>query len=198
MNATPAALTCYVLAVADSRDGKEPQPRFVNTFVGGPHLMACFENIYGDTTAIFRTAALRAVGGYETDRHTPWEDWLTYIKLVHAGYTIEVVPEFLFVYRVRRDSRTARMIQGPADQDRYTQHLLRKCFRGTTLPPGVDLASLWPLVVSFQRLSDRHETLRHQVVERLNKRLRYLPWLHRGLKRIAKVALKLWLLTWGI
>ena len=56
---------------------------------GGPHVLSCFENVYGDTNAILRTSALRAVGGYENDRGSPWEDWMTFVKLYNAGHLYE-------------------------------------------------------------------------------------------------------------
>jgi glycosyltransferase involved in cell wall biosynthesis len=185
-NPEVAALTCHILGFRAKRGGSEKEVVFRNAFAGGPHVLACVENVYGDTTALFRTADLRAAGGYETDRTTPWEDWLTYVKLVHAGYRVEVVPASLLLYRVREDGRTARLNRGRADEDRHTQHLLRKYFSGALLPPGMDAASLWPVLVGFARLGEQHDTLRHRLVERLNQRLRSLPWLHRGLKTLAQ------------
>jgi hypothetical protein len=184
-NPEVAALTCHVLGFRQEKASPRRHWVFRNAFAGGPHVLACLENVYGDTTAIFRTADLRAAGGYETDRSTPWEDWLTYIKLVHAGYQVDAIPACLLLYRVRADSRTARMNQGRFDEDRHAQHLVRKYFSGALPPPGVDAASLWPVLVGFARLSDQQATMRHRLVERLNGYLRKLPWLHRGLKTLA-------------
>jgi GT2 family glycosyltransferase len=182
-NPDVAALTCYALGVGDHPDPRRRPFRFVNAFAGGPHVLACVENVYGDTTALFRTCALRAVG-YETDRDTPWEDWLTYVRLVHAGYRVEAAPAFLFHYRVREESRTARILPGPTERDRFTQHLLQRYFSGPTLPPGVSPATLWQVLVRFQQLSDRHNTVRHRLADWLNERLLRLPWLHSAIKRL--------------
>ncbi len=76
-----AALTCPVLGVSDSPNPAGRRPVLVNAFAGGPVLLACLENVFGDSTALFRADALRAVGGFDTDRSTPWEDWLTYLRL---------------------------------------------------------------------------------------------------------------------
>ena len=116
-NPEVAVMSCYLLAFNDTEAGQR-QCLFVNAFAGGPHLMACFENIYGDTTALFRTAALREIGGFDTACSNPCEDWYTYVKLVHAGYRVEVVPEVLFHYRV---ARTAAPRSFFADRRRKTR-----------------------------------------------------------------------------
>ena len=183
-NPDVAAMTCYALGIGDHPDPQRRPCRFVNAFAGGPHVMACFENVYGDTTALFRISALRAVGGYESDRDTPWEDWLTYVRLVHAGYRVEVAPTFLFHYRVREESRTARMMGGEADRERFTRHLLQRYFSGPTLPPGVVPMTLWQALVRFQRLSDRHNTVRHRLADSLNQWLLRVPWFHGAIKRL--------------
>jgi glycosyltransferase involved in cell wall biosynthesis len=183
-NPDVAAMTCYALGIGDHPDPQCRPCRFVNAFGGGPHVMACFENVYGDTTALFRTDALRAVGGYESARDTPWEDWLTYVRLVHGGYRVEVAPAFLFHYRVRQESRTSRMMGQQTDRERFTQHLLQRYFTGPTLPPGVLPMTLWQVLVRFQRLSDRHNTVRHRLADSLNDWLLRVPWFHGAIKRM--------------
>jgi hypothetical protein len=181
-----AAMTCYARGF---RDGSPPGRRewlWANAFVGGPHVLACCENVYGDTTAIFRAEELRAVGGYDTDRETPWEDWMTYLRLIHAGRRIDVVPAFLFDYRVREQGRTQLMTCGQADEDQHVQHLLKRYFSGPNLPPGVSLPELMQIVVGFTRLSDRQETWRHRAIEGLHERLRFLPWLNGGVKKLLR------------
>jgi len=183
-NPDVAAMTCYALGIGDHPDPQCRPCRFVNAFAGGPHVMACFENVYGDTTALFRTAALRAVGGYESDRDTPWEDWLTYVRLVHGGYRVEVTPAFLFHYRVREESRIARMMGGETGRERFTQHLLQRYFSGPSLPPGVMPMTMWQVMVRFQRMSDRHNTVRHRLADSLNDWLLRVPWFHGAIKRL--------------
>ena len=53
-------------------------------------------------------------------------------------------------------------------------------------------ASLFAVLVSFQRLGDRQQTMGHQLVERLDRRLRRLPRLRRLLKTAVKGLLWLW------
>jgi len=181
-----SALTCELLAFRHTRDIREQKFVYRNPFTGGPHLMASFENVYGDTTALLRASDLRAVGGYETDPSTPCEDWLTYVKLVHAGYAVEVVPEPLFYYRLRPDSRNARLHRGRGEYAQ-TQRLLQRYFLSSNLPPGVDAASLWQALVSFKNVSDQQQTFGHRLVQRLTARLRRLPWLERGLRRLVRM-----------
>jgi glycosyltransferase involved in cell wall biosynthesis len=186
-----SALTCPALGVSDAPGPDQRRPIFVNAFVGGPVLLGCLENVFGDSTALFRTEALRAVGGWDTDRSTPWEDWLTYLRLIRAGFQIESVPAFLFHYRVRQCSHTAGLIQGPADRERLLQSVLQRVFSDSTLLPGVHPASLWAALVQFGHLSDRQATMRHRLLDSLNDRLLRLPRLHAGLKRLFQLLLGL-------
>jgi glycosyltransferase involved in cell wall biosynthesis len=195
-NPEVSALTCYALGVSDAVNAGEGHFLFINTFAGGPHLMASFENIYGDATAMFRTSDLRAAGGHEPD--PPWGDWLTYVKLVHAGYRVEVVPACLYHYRVRPQSMAARIDRDAADHARLTHDLLRKYFFTEALPPAVQPGELWEVLVSFQLLGERHNSLRHRLVERFNEQLRRMPGVHRGLKKTMQVMRRVWqALTWS-
>ena len=94
-----AAMTCYFLAFAETADIAAGRFRYACRPTGGPHVLACLRNVYGDANGIVRTEAFRAVGGYETDRGTSFEDWEAYLKLAHAGCRIDVVPDYLFYYR---------------------------------------------------------------------------------------------------
>ncbi len=94
-----SAMTCYFLAFADGDSPEKSLYGYRPT--GGPYVLSCIRNVYGDANGIFRTADFRAVGGYETDRGTSCEDWEAYVKLIHAGKYIDVVPEYLFHYRHR-------------------------------------------------------------------------------------------------
>ncbi len=110
-----AAMTSFFLAFRETPDIAQSRFEYQVTPIGGPHLAACVHNVYGDTNAIFRTKVLRAVGGFETDPTTYCEDWETFVKLVKAGYQLDVIPEFLFYYRRRSDSRSAQLTQQGTD-----------------------------------------------------------------------------------
>lgn len=160
-NREVSALTCYLVGFRRSEDIARDEFAFEYCPSGGPHVMASFENVYGDTNAIFRTADLRAVGGYETDRSTPWEDWETFVKLVNRGFRVDVIPELLFYYRVRDDSRLRELTGGWSNLYRPNQHLLRNCFFPIENLPESEKAALWTALVSFQK---RAEQLNHHVV----------------------------------
>ena len=90
------AMTCYFLAFEGRRRGRPASTCTPCRPTGGPHALAGIRNVYGDANAIIRTSALRAVGGYECDRDTSYEDWEVFVKLVRAGHEIGVIPDHLF------------------------------------------------------------------------------------------------------
>src|SRR5262249_53400039 len=77
-----AAMTCYFLAFRRWEDLLREDFAYAYRPTGGPFVLASVRNVYGDANAIFRTDALRSVGGNETDRDSSWEDWEAFIKLV--------------------------------------------------------------------------------------------------------------------
>lgn len=162
-----SALTCYLLGFRKTEDIERLEFVFEYCPPGGPHVMASFENVYGDTNAIFRAADLRAVGGYITDRTTPWEDWQTFVKLVNQGYSVGVVPEPLLYYRVRDDSRLREMTEGWSNLYRPTQNLLRNVFIPIEQLAPAERYALWTALVSFHKRTeqlDHHATdLRHHL-----------------------------------
>ena len=81
-------------------------------------------NVYGDANAIFRTADLRSVGGFVADRATYCHDWETFVKLVHAGRRIGVVPEYLFYYRRRADGMSAVMTDKRRNTYDFNQRMI--------------------------------------------------------------------------
>jgi hypothetical protein len=184
-----AAMTCFFLAF---KDGQNPlQGEFVHAYrpLGGPRVMACFRNVYGDANAIFRTAAFRAVGGYETDRDTSWEDWEAFVKLVNAGQEVDVIPDYLFAYRHRESgfSRVTRTY-------RNHQRVLRQVFKMEQLPRAEAIA-LWTALVGFQKRQDelaaharelnvRLGALRYRAADGLHALFGKIPFLKWGMKRL--------------
>ena len=173
-----AAMTCYFLAFEDD----PARPHFAGRPAGGPHPLAAIRNVYGDANAIFRTAALRAVGGYETDRGTSCEDWEAFVKLVNAGRKIGVVPEHLFHYR-HRPGGFSRATNWFANH----QRVLRQFTRGAPLPAG-DAEVLWTALLGFHlRLQELEHTpppLRHRLADRLYAAAGRGRGLLRGVKRL--------------
>lgn len=158
------AMTCYFLAF----EGDDSTPtRFIhaNRPTGGPHVLSCIRNVYGDANAIFRTADLRAVGGYETDRGTSCEDWEAFVKLVHAGRRIGVVPDHLFHYR-HRPGGFSRATNWYANH----QRVLRQFTRLEHLPAG-EGEGLWTALLGFhqrlQQLEAARPPRRHRLADAL-------------------------------
>ena len=173
------AMTCYYVAFDDS--GRQ---LYAGRPTGGPHTLAAIRNVYGDANAVFRTADLRAVGGYETDRGTSCEDWELFVKLVNAGKRIDVVPAHLFEYRHRGDG-FSRVTNWFANH----QRVLRQFERADHLPPG-EAAVLWAALLGFQqeveRLRDRNRCLRYRLADRLHAAVGRLPAAARRLKQLAR------------
>ncbi len=154
------AATCYFLAFRDAADLAANSHPYACRPTGGPHVLASLRNVYGDAAAVYRTSAFRSAGGYETDRDTSFEDWEAFVKLAHAGWGIDVVPEHLFYYRHLESgfSRTT-------DAHRNRQRVLRQF---TRTPPPLSRAEgvlLWQALAGFHR--------RVEALEARQGRLRY-------------------------
>ena len=179
LNPDLAAMSCYFLAFDVDAPNLVPD-RFLYALrpVGGPHALAGIRNVYGDANAIFRTDALRAIGGYGTDRGTSCEDWELFVKLVHAGHRLGVVPDHLFYYR-HRPGGFSRSTNWFANH----QRVLRQFANAGALPPAESLA-LWTALLGFhQQLESRTNAVpprRHRLADRVYSLLgKPLKWLRR-------------------
>ena len=172
-----SALSCYFLAF---EDGDEEERKFVYAYrpTAGPHVMGSFRNVYGDANAIFRTAALRAVNGYEPERDSTCEDWEAFVKLVNAGHRLDVVPQHLFRYRHRPKSLLRN-----THPYRNQRRVLRQYFQMDALPRN-ERVGLWSALLGMQSAKCQGagpKPLRYLVAERLNALLKKVPGLHRFL-----------------
>jgi glycosyltransferase involved in cell wall biosynthesis len=145
-NPSLSAVSSYFLAFEDGTDLDAGPFAYAYRPLGGPHVAGCLENIFGDANSIFRTAVLRAVGGFELDRGTSWEDWEVFAKLANAGRAFDVIPEHLFFYRHRADS-WMRVTSN------YMNHrrVLRQFFKPDIQLSEADRESLWVLLVSLYK-----------------------------------------------
>ena len=170
-----SAMTCYFHAFTDVAP---EQFIYAHRPVGGPHALSCIRNVYGDANGIFRTAEFREVGGYETDRGTSCEDWEAYVKLIHAGKRIDVIPEYLFLYR-HREAGFSRVTNWFANH----QRVLRQ-FNNVNQLSACDAAVVWTSLLGFHqeniRLNEQLQSLHYRVADVLVAPLR---WLKRLLKR---------------
>ena len=167
-----AAMSCYFLAFDVDAPNLVPD-RFLYALrpLGGPHALACIRNVYGDANAIFRTAALRSVSGYETDRGTSCEDWEAFLKLVHAGHRLGVVPDHLFYYR-HRPGGFSRSTNWFANH----QRALRQFATPGTLSPA-DALLAWTALLGF------HQELEHRATATPPRRHRLADRIYGVLKR---------------
>jgi GT2 family glycosyltransferase len=176
------AVSCYFLAFRDTSDLDRGEYRYAYRPTGGPHVLGCMRNVYGDANAIYRTKAFRAVGGWETDRDTSWEDWEAFVKLVNAGHAIDVIPDHLFYYR-HLETGFSRTTAARANH----QRVLRQFTRLSSLPRAEGV-TLWNALVGFQRRIEQAEardrSLRHRIADRLHAACRLPPVVRRGLRQL--------------
>jgi len=178
------AMTCYFLAFKDGVSLASGPYLYAHRPTGGPHALSCIRNVYGDGNAIFRTAVFRVVGGYETDRDASFEDWEAFVKLVHAGHGVGVIPDYLFYYRYR-DAGFSRV----TDDYRNRQRVLRQFMQLDRLPPA-ERAVLWNAMFGFHRRADQlRELMRYRLADRLHTLCARTPFVTRGLKWLVRMGL---------
>jgi glycosyltransferase involved in cell wall biosynthesis len=176
-NPDVSAMACYHVAFATTSDLDRRKFAYAYRPTAGPHVMGSFRNVYGDANAIFRTADLRAVNGYEPDRDSTCEDWETFVKLVNAGRKLDVIPEHLFYYRHRAES-----LVRSTHPYRNHHRILRHFFQSDVLPKHERIGLWSALGGAHSEWSPagtmRRKSLRYLLADRMNRTLRKLPWLH--------------------
>jgi glycosyltransferase involved in cell wall biosynthesis len=184
------AMTCYCLAFRSTEELSREEYLYAHRPTGGPHVLASIRNVYGDANAIFHTASLRAVGGYETDRDSSFEDWEAFVKLVNRGYRIGVVPDHLFYYR-HRDAGFSRV----TNAYRNHQRVLRQFFQLESLPTTERIA-LWTALIGLHRqaqeLAARQAGVRYRLADWLHGLLMRAPLAARGLKWLLRSGWGAW------
>lgn len=75
-------------------------------------------------SAMFKKEDWIKIGGYDEQMHIGYEDWEFYLRLLKSGGTAEVIPELLFHYRNKPDSRNkeANMEKFKILKYIYTKH----------------------------------------------------------------------------
>jgi glycosyltransferase involved in cell wall biosynthesis/GT2 family glycosyltransferase len=92
--------TCYMLAFSEKKHPDQGQFDYCYTPYGPCLEAGVYFNVFGDANCIIKREAFLQVGGFNEDRHTSFEDYEFFAKLIVAGLKMDVVPEFLFYYRV--------------------------------------------------------------------------------------------------
>lgn len=93
--------------------------------IGGPLSVATSENCLGAATALIKTDALRAIGGYTELRGVGHEDYELFLRMLQADMRLEIVPRPLYLYEVGRPSMLSRTS--------LTRNF-RRCFDACRLP----------------------------------------------------------------
>jgi predicted nucleic acid-binding Zn-ribbon protein len=144
-----AGVSCYYNAFKSRLPGGEPRFEYAYRPTGGPFPVGALINCYGDTNSMFRTEAIRAVGGFTDERGSTCEDWELFVKLACAGREVDVLPEALFDYRHRPESLVRTTIPF-----RNRARVLRHYRRLTSMPHN-ESALLWYAFASMRSECDR-------------------------------------------
>ncbi|MFM7150132.1 MAG: glycosyltransferase family 2 protein, partial [Gemmataceae bacterium] len=181
-----AGISCYFLAF-DTEDNLRKR-RFLHAYrpTGGPDILGCLRNVYGDATALYRRDAFLAVGGYETDRGSSFEDWEAFVKLRRNGYGLDVLPEHLFYYRLQPTgfSRTTSPM---------ANHLrvLRQFHRHGAWTEN-EREELWNLLASthfqMQEMQSRQRAWRYRMVDFLHNWIATVPGCRKTLEWVRSKA----------
>jgi O-antigen biosynthesis protein len=89
---------------------------YAYTPIGNCTEAGIYENVFGDANLIVKRSVFEALGGFRESKTHTWEDWEFLTRLSLSGYSLDVIPEFLFLYRHRSDSLTRTT-------SRYGNHL---------------------------------------------------------------------------
>jgi hypothetical protein len=145
-------------------------------------------------SGILRLDHFRQVGGYGTESDLPGQDWIGFLRLVNAGYLVDILPEHLF-YLPRR-----RAASGPSrDDSLHSQRELDSFFQADRLL-AAERVALWSAFAAMQKrqeemerrlkelaeqnqaLRARCQALRYQVADRVAKLLSRLPFAERSIR----------------
>jgi GT2 family glycosyltransferase len=142
-----AVATCQALAFEHEDDIDAGTFAFRYAPTGGPRLLAAVENVFGDSCALYRASALRAVGGFEAMDWSPYEDWETMVKLAFGGFDVDVVPRPLFWYRTGVGGRQETLAGDPATEWRLRRRIIEEFLVDVDLEREERIA-LWELLAS--------------------------------------------------
>ena len=96
-------LSCFYPAFVENYQSDEDYTCCFIPF-GACKEFGTFENLFGDANFIIRRKVFTELGGFTEDPLTATHDWQFLAKLIIEGYELDVIPKFLFKYRIRKDS----------------------------------------------------------------------------------------------
>ena len=113
-NPEVAAITAWYFLFEDGAEWNTYAPRGHRWAIGADLGLGLRKNIFGSALAVFRTETLRRLGGWDASSKAQWEDWQLYLRLIALGEVVWVIPQEMFVYRVRKDSMSRSYAHFPA------------------------------------------------------------------------------------
>lgn len=150
----------------DLESGQPSQPAaYLHHPIGAEPLLATVINTFGSVTGIFRRAVFQAVGGFTSERGIGFEDYEWFVRMMLAGYKLDVVPEYLFHYRVVHTGMTYTMSTYSATLRvmRHYRGLLQKSGMGALAPAFQTLYKrMFQYETELARLRAENATLRQQ------------------------------------
>jgi glycosyltransferase involved in cell wall biosynthesis len=125
-------------AIRNNRFNDLPLPSYIP--IGSIASLTPLHNHLGACTSLIRVSALRAIGGYTEQRDVGHEDYEAYVRLYKAGYTVEILPEVLYLYETQRPSMLSnttlwRNFRRSIEAHGFTQEIedLLLCIKGKTI-----------------------------------------------------------------
>ncbi|RTY92269.1 glycosyltransferase family A protein [Flavobacterium sp. GT3R68] len=94
-------VTSYITRFTDDKNKDRITPH-------GGDIAAFILNNEATGSAMFRKTDFIAAGGYDQSMRSGFEDWEFYIRLLKDGGKASIIPEYLFKYRLKKDSTTTK------------------------------------------------------------------------------------------
>jgi len=144
-----SALTCYVAAFPRGAGGSPACRRAACTTT-----TASMKHLYNG--GVYHTEHLRAVGGFGADLGQGGLDWCGFLRLVNAGYLVDILPEHLFYHG------HAEHAQNGAPH----QRLLQPFFNADRLA-SAERVALWGALADLQERLEELTFKNRQCIEEL-------------------------------
>jgi hypothetical protein len=174
---------------ADDNDAMpDDAPNSVWVFLGGAVHLATMINVVGGAAAMYRRAAVDAMGGFFTHRDIGHEDWDLLVRLNLHGHRVVSVPEPLYKYRVRQTSMLRTTTTWANMQpvfEHYEEHLPATLQPWATLTRGLQ-DTVDELRERVGPLAAENQALREQV----EIHERYMSVLRRALPPKARASIR--------
>ena len=102
-------VTCSFAVVPDPSESAAAGSEYVFAPLGPCLELGAVENVLGDTNFIIRREVFEAMGGFQTAKRGPSEDWEFLLRLVLDGRSLAGIPAVLFEYRLTAGSHGRRL-----------------------------------------------------------------------------------------